>query len=78
MGLHQNLEEEPKGAKQGPATLYPGKKTLVKKKMFDQMVQCITSCRGGRGPCCCSGASQSSESGNCAASEVAVPSKTAK
>ncbi|XWS21699.1 hypothetical protein CRYUN_Cryun30bG0076800 [Craigia yunnanensis] len=57
MGLNQNLE-----AKQGTsATVIPGKKTLVTKRTFDQMVKCVTS---GYGQChrYCSGTSQSTKS----------------
>ena len=74
MELNQNRE-----AKQGPATVFPVKKTLVKKKMLDQVVQIVTSCSG---QCArsCSGTSQSSKSCKCSAStEVVVqPPKTKK
>ncbi|XVE60246.1 hypothetical protein DITRI_Ditri05aG0113200 [Diplodiscus trichospermus] len=71
MGLNQNLEE-----KKGPATVFPAKKTLVKKRMLDQVVQCFAS-SSGRYPHCCSATSQSSKS-EVPAEEVVQRPKTEK
>lgn len=52
---HQNLE-----AKHDTATVIPRKMMHVKKKMFDQVVRCVTSCCGRITGC--SATSQSSNS----------------
>ncbi|XVE60249.1 hypothetical protein DITRI_Ditri05aG0113600 [Diplodiscus trichospermus] len=72
MGLNHNLE-----AKKGPATVFPAKKTLVKRKMFDQMVQCVASCCGRCPHCNSSGTSQSSKS-EVSTEEVVKQLKTEK
>ncbi|OMO70028.1 claudin-16 [Corchorus capsularis] len=66
------------GAKKGAATVFPARRTLVKKRMLDQMAHCIASCFDP-GPCCCSSPSQSTNSvTNCSSPEVVPPPKTSK
>ncbi|KAK8572301.1 hypothetical protein V6N13_047907 [Hibiscus sabdariffa] len=45
MGINHKVEDgASKEAKQGSATVFPGKKGLVKKMMLDQVVQCLHRC----------------------------------